>query len=352
MADLGGADITKYRERQLLDTEYIRNPSVLQLDEDDEYDSDSDDGVVYSHGRAPDLIDEHNDFFFLEKLPGRPGRLYRLREPELLETLLPTSRAVYERQRVSAHAVRTWFMNPNTTRQFLNREVDMEATPLHALVAATGPFPSKEDHLCKICRETHLAKSLAAKLTCGHQFDAECLSGWFRYSPEPTCPTCRWDSRQKHSDPWVAKESRPLRQETSSTPTSVSGSTSKPRLLPHQMKIRPSRADPRSSTDPAPASLSDTVPLLPHQMKVNPYRTKPPQSSTDSAPASLSDAVPAAAPRLLPHQMRVNPCRTKPRSSADPPSTSLSSPAAASEPRLLPHQMKVNPCRTKVSHEN
>ncbi|KAI0151069.1 hypothetical protein BJ166DRAFT_501222 [Pestalotiopsis sp. NC0098] len=180
MADLGGADITKYRERQLLDTEYIRNPSVLQLDEDDEYDSDSDDGVVYSHGRAPDLIDEHNDFFFLEKLPGRPGRLYRLREPELLETLLPTSRAVYERQRVSAHAVRTWFMNPNTTRQFLNREVDMEATPLHALVAATGPFPSKEDHLCKICRETHLAKSLAAKLTCGHQFDAECLSGWFR----------------------------------------------------------------------------------------------------------------------------------------------------------------------------
>ncbi|KAI4598061.1 hypothetical protein KJ359_003870 [Pestalotiopsis sp. 9143b] len=72
MADLGGPDVTMYRERQLLDTEFIRNPSILQLDEDDEYDSDSDgDNFQGRCGHAPDLIDDENNFFFLDNMPGR-----------------------------------------------------------------------------------------------------------------------------------------------------------------------------------------------------------------------------------------------------------------------------------------
>lgn len=204
MADLGGASIRNYRERQNLDTEYISGPAQLLVDEYEDSDSGSDDAVTNDHGRPRDYIDEINDFFFLEKMPGRKGRLYRLRQPGLLQELHPVSRARYERMRVSVCAVRNYFLNPATTQQFLNREIeDMEALPIHALVTAMGTYPAEKEHRCRVCLEKHSAKSISVTTTCGHHFNAECLSGWFRLASVPTCPPCRWDIRTDHPEPWV-----------------------------------------------------------------------------------------------------------------------------------------------------
>ncbi|KAI0149422.1 hypothetical protein BJ166DRAFT_628958 [Pestalotiopsis sp. NC0098] len=341
MADLGGASIRNYRERQNLDTEYISGPAHLLVDEYEDSDSGSDDAVMNDDGRPRDYIDEVNDFFFLEKMRGRRGRLYRLRQPELLQELHPVSRARYERMRVSVDAVRNYFLNPATTQRFLNREIqNMDTLPIHALVTAMGTYPAQKEHRCRICLEKHSAKVLSVTMTCGHHFDAECLSGWFRLTSVLTCPTCRWDIRIDHPEPWVPL---PGEEETDSEDDASQNST------PHEEEITMDQdTDDDAAHDEVSQDEIDQDVVADgedHQNQESQHSVINDEEEigqeTTTVPGSVSN--PTCQQILLPHQRTVFTGPVAAGHDLSGPGTAQKGPASgsASQERLLPRQRKV-----------
>ncbi|KAI4593306.1 hypothetical protein KJ359_009837 [Pestalotiopsis sp. 9143b] len=256
MADLGGAGIRNYRERQNLDTEYISGPAHLLVDEYEDSDSGSDDAVTNDHGRPRDYIDEFNDFFFLEKMPGRRGRLYRLKQPELLRELHPVSRARYERMCVSVQAVRTYFLNPATTQQFLNHEIEnTEALPTHALVTAMGTYPAEKEYRCRICLEKHSAKSISEETDSEDDASQNSITHEEEITlNQDTHDDAIHDEASQHEiDQYVLADGEDhkgeefqyditngeedVRQQTTAVPAPVSNPTSQQILLPHQRTV-------------------------------------------------------------------------------------------------------------------